>query len=68
MKELVIPEKCANYSFRKIVVKDSIHVKGWLTRHAARVRLGVINLISFSEMYDTTTYKDWELLFSGREG
>src|SRR4051794_17177162 len=51
-----------------VLVNDSINVKGWMVRQAARIRLRSLHLISFSDMYDTKSYPDWELMFMGREG
>ncbi|KAJ6263333.1 hypothetical protein Dda_1896 [Drechslerella dactyloides] len=41
--------------------------KGWLTRQSSRVQLASIHLVSFSDTWATRAYRNWELLFSGRE-
>ncbi|KAF3906591.1 hypothetical protein ABW20_dc0108551 [Dactylellina cionopaga] len=48
-------------------VSPYVFQKGWLTRQAARVQLSSIHLVSFSETWATRAYRNWELLFSGRE-
>ncbi|KAF3938285.1 hypothetical protein ABW19_dt0207223 [Dactylella cylindrospora] len=48
-------------------VSDYIFKKGWLSRQSARVQLASIPLISFSDNWATKAYRNWELLFSGRE-
>ncbi|KAF3911623.1 hypothetical protein AA313_de0201255 [Arthrobotrys entomopaga] len=48
-------------------VTPYIFQKGWLTRQSARVQLSSIHLVSFSETWATRSYRNWELLFSGRE-
>ncbi|KAF3166633.1 hypothetical protein TWF788_011592 [Orbilia oligospora] len=48
-------------------VSPHVFQKGWLTRSGARVQLSSIHLVSFSDTWATRAYRNWELLFSGRE-
>ncbi|KAK6341122.1 hypothetical protein TWF696_008211 [Orbilia brochopaga] len=48
-------------------VTPYIFQKGWLTRQSSRVQLASIHLVSFSDTWATRAYRNWELLFSGRE-
>ncbi|KAF3924857.1 hypothetical protein ABW21_db0204703 [Orbilia brochopaga] len=48
-------------------VTPYIFQKGWLSRQSSRVQLASIHLVSFSDTWATRAYRNWELLFSGRE-
>lgn len=48
-------------------VTPYVFQKGWLTRQSSRVQLASIHLVSFSDTWATRAYRNWELLFSGRE-